>query len=296
MEACRAYFGGLEMRDQADTLRKMVRTQKMSNPRIIAITSGKGGVGKTNLSVNLSLALVEMGYRVALLDVDLGLANADIVLGVSPEYNLSHVLRGEKTIRDVIAEGPLGLKLLAGGSGVYDMANLNGWRLEAFANSIEQLNRDFDFVILDTGGGIHRNVLSFVLATSEVIVVTTPEPTAITDAYGIIKVIYQKNPDSQINLVVNMAHNPSEAELVADKLNSVLQQFINKRVNYLGYVLFDQHVSKAVADQLPVIMAYPSSITSRSIKRIARCLAGDDSPSGNGFKKFFNRVYDLLRI
>lgn len=287
------------MRDQAEALRKMVRKQEISTPRIIAITSGKGGVGKTNLSVNLSLALVQMGYRVALLDVDLGLANADIVLGVSPEYNLSHVLRGEKTINDIIVEGPLGLKVLAGGSGVYDMANLNGWRLEAFANSIEQLNRDFDFVILDTGGGIHRNVLSFVLATTEVIVVTTPEPTAITDAYGIIKVIYQKNPHSQINLVVNMAHSPGEAEKAANKLNSVLQQFVNKQVTYLGYVLFDQHVSKAVADQLPVIIAHPSSMTSRSIQRIARFLAGDETSSStpnNGFKKFFNRVYDLLRI
>lgn len=287
------------MRDQAEALRKMVRKQEISTPRIIAITSGKGGVGKTNLSVNLSLALVQMGYRVALLDVDLGLANADIVLGVSPEYNLSHVLRGEKTINDIIVEGPLGLKVLAGGSGVYDMANLNGWRLEAFANSIEQLNWDFDFVILDTGGGIHRNVLSFVLATTEVIVVTTPEPTAITDAYGIIKVIYQKNPHSQINLVVNMAHSPGEAEEAANKLNSVLQQFVNKQVTYLGYVLFDQHVSKAVADQLPVIIAHPSSMTSRSIQRIARFLAGDETSSStpnNGFKKFFNRVYDLLRI
>lgn len=265
--------------------------------RIVAVASGKGGVGKTNVAVNLSLALVEMGYRVGLIDVDLGLANADIVLGLSPIYNLGHVFRGEKTLQDIVVEGPLGLKLLAGGSGVSDLANLNGWRLEVFVNSLEQLNREFDFVFLDTSAGIHRNVMSFVLATSEVLVVTTPEPTSITDAYGLIKVIYQENPKAQIRLIVNMARSPNEAELVVNKLNSVLREFVKREVEYLGYILYEQQVNKAVAEQLPILLAFPSSMTSRSLKRMARILAGErPDPLHMGIKGFFSRVYDFLHI
>lgn len=284
------------MRDQAEGLRKMVKKPN-SALRIVAVTSGKGGVGKTNVAVNLSLALVEMGYSVGLIDVDLGLANADIILGLSPTYNLGHVFRGEKTLQDIIVEGPLGLKLLAGGSGVSDLANLNGWRLEVFINSLDQLSQEFDFVFLDTSAGIHRNVMSFVLATSEVLVVTTPEPTSITDAYGLIKVIYQQNPTAQISLVVNMARSPNEAELVVNKLNSVLREFIQREVEYMGYILYEQQVNKAVAEQLPVLLAFPSSMTSRSIKRMARILAGETpDPLSVGIKGFFSRVYDFLHI
>ncbi|NLJ80638.1 MAG: MinD/ParA family protein [Firmicutes bacterium] len=284
------------MKDQAEGLRKMVGKSKPTS-RIIAVTSGKGGVGKTNLAVNLGLALVQMGYRVALIDVDLGLANADILLGLIPDYNLEHVFRGEKELKDILIEGPLGLKLLAGGSGVSDLANLNGWRLEVFVNSLEELNSEFDFVFLDTGAGIHRNVISFVLATSEVLVVTTPEPTSVTDAYGLIKIVYKQNPEAKIRLVVNMAKKPKEAEDVAAKLNSVLRKFVLREVEYLGYILYDAQVRAAVAKQLPVLLASPSALTSRSIKRMAHVLVGtgpDTKPVG--IKGFFSRVYDLLSI
>lgn len=284
------------MRDQAEGLRKLVRKQEGSS-RIIAVTSGKGGVGKTNIAVNMALALRQLSYRVALIDVDLGLANVDIVLGVTPAYTLGHVFRGEKSLSEVIVDGPLGLKLLAGGSGVADLANLNGWRLDVFIKSLDQLNQDFDFIILDTGAGIHRNVLSFVLATTEVLVVTTPEPTAITDAYGLIKVIRQRNPQAQVRLVVNMARSPNEAEMVAEKLNSVLREYVQWEVEYLGYILYETQVNKAVSEQLPVLLAYPSSMTSRSIKRIASIVAGEN-PQGTtlGVRSFFSKVHDFLRI
>lgn len=284
------------MKDQAEGLRKLVSKQG-ANSRIIVVTSGKGGVGKTNIAVNLALALRQLEYRVALIDVDLGLANVDIVLGINPAYNLSHVFRGEKTLQDIIVEGPLGLKLLAGGSGITELANLNGWRLDTFIKSLEELNREFDFVILDTGAGIHQNVLSFVLATSEVLMVTTPEPTAITDAYGLIKVIYHRNPRAQISLVVNMARNPGEAEAVAEKLNSVLREYVRREVEYIGYLLYEQQVNKAVAEQLPVLLVYPSSMASRSIKRIANVLAGETpKDTAVGIKGFFSRVYDFFQV
>ncbi len=228
--------------------------------------------------------------------MDLGLANVDIVLGINPTHNLSHVLRGEKTLQEVVVEGPLGLKLLAGGSGISEMANLNGWRLDVFIKSLEELNRDFDFIILDTGAGIHQNVLSFALATSEVLMVTTPEPTAITDAYGLIKVIYQRNPKAHIRLVVNMARNPGEAEAVAEKLNSVLREYVQREVEYIGYLLHEQQINKAVAAQQPVLLVYPSSMASRSVKRIASLLAGETPQvEAVGIKGFFSRVYDFFQ-
>lgn len=284
------------MKDQAEGLRKLVAKKERAS-RIIAVTSGKGGVGKTNIAVNLALALCQMNQRVALLDVDLGLANADIVLGITPTANLGHVIRGEKTLREVIVEGPLGLKILSGGSGVADLANLNGWRLEVFIKSLEQLNREFDFVILDTGAGIHRNVLSFVLAASEVLVVTTPEPTAITDAYGLLKVIHGQNPQAKVRLVVNMAKSPNEAEAMADKLNSVLLEYVKWEVEYIGYILQESQIAKAVSDQQPVLLAFPSAMSSRSLKRIAGVLAGEKVQIAPlGIKGFFSKVYDFLSV
>ncbi len=282
------------MRDQADSLRQLVKQRVTPAPRTIAVTSGKGGVGKTNMSVNLALCLVQMGKRVALLDADLGLANADIVLGVYPDFNLGHVLRGEKAIEEIILEGPLGLQVLGGGSGVYDLANINEWHLERFIRSMEHLDREIDFLIIDTGAGIHRNVLSFVLAVEEVIVVTTPEPTSITDAYGMIKTIIQKNPHSQITVLVNMVQTPKEGELVWEKLNTVVQEFLSKELIYGGYVLNDVNVAKSVRDQQPFILAYPVCSATRSIERVAHSMLGIEKilPK-RGIRNLFSKMYNL---
>ncbi|MDI9413793.1 MAG: MinD/ParA family protein [Bacillota bacterium] len=284
------------MKDQAEKLRDMVNNQKGLS-RIIAVTSGKGGVGKTNIAVNLSLGLCQQGYRVALIDVDMGLANADIILGIAPKYNLGHVFRGERLLKDIIVEGPLGIKLIAGGSGVTDLANLTGWRLDVFIKSLEELNKEFDFIILDTGAGIHRNVLSFVLATHEILVVTTPEPTAVTDVYGLLKVLHQHNPEAKVRLVVNMVKNPNEAEMVAEKLNAVLKEFVQWEIDYAGYILYESQISKAVSDQQPVILAFPSSMASRSFKRLANTISGENAQSeSTGIKGFFSKVYEFLHI
>ena len=284
------------MRDQAAELRRLVAKQEPSS-RIIAVTSGKGGVGKTNIAVNLALALCQLNQRVVLIDVDLGLANVDIVLGISPKYNLGHVMQGEKTLREIIVDGPLGLKIISGGSGITELANLSGWRLEAFVASFEQLNEEFDFVILDTGAGVHRSVISFVLAATDVLVVTTPEPTAITDAYGLLKIVHQRAPQAKAKLVVNMAKSPAEAEMVAERLNSVLREFVQWEVDYVGHILTEAQVARAVAEQHPFLLAYPNCRASRSIKRIAGVLAGGNAPSEPlGIRGFFARVSGLLQI
>ncbi|NMA99981.1 MAG: MinD/ParA family protein [Firmicutes bacterium] len=284
------------MRDQAEGLRKLVK-QRGPTARIVAVTSGKGGVGKTNIAVNLALALRQLDHRVCLIDVDLGLANADIILGIAPVHNLGNVIRGETTLTDVLVDGPLGLKIISGGSGVTDLANLQGWRLDLFIKSFEELSREFDYIILDTGAGIQRNVLSFVLAANEILVVATPEPTSLTDAYGLLKVIHKESPESKVRLVVNMAKNPTEATMVAEKLNSVLREYVKWEVDYIGYILQESYVVKAIAEQQPVLLAYPSSMMSRSIKRIASTLTGEvPRPTPTGAKGFFSRVYEFLHI
>ncbi|GAB4257818.1 MinD/ParA family protein [Thermincola ferriacetica] len=160
--------------------------------RIIAVTSGKGGVGKTNFTINFALSLMAYGQKVIVLDADLGLANIDVILGISPKYNLYHVLKGEKTIQEIIVPGPQGLQIIAGGSGIQELANLRRWQVEQFIAKLGELEGLADILIIDTAAGLSRNVMSFVLAADEVIVITTPEPTAITDAYGLVKVMTTK--------------------------------------------------------------------------------------------------------
>lgn len=281
------------MTDQAEVLRRMVRKRQNSHTsRTIAITSGKGGVGKTNFSVNLALALINQNQRVALLDADLGLANADIILGIYPEYTISHVISGEKSLQDIIFTGPLGLKVLAGGSGVYDLANLNKFYLERFINSLDYLETEIDFLIVDTGAGISHAVLNFVLASDQVMVITTPEPTSITDSYGMIKTIFQQSPEIQVQLVVNLAQSPSQAESVWERLNMVARNFLQKDLAYGGYILQDSRVGQSVSKQEPFIISYPHSSASRCVGRIASSLL--DAPGNNdkrGLRTLFTRLF-----
>ncbi|NLY11479.1 MAG: MinD/ParA family protein [Firmicutes bacterium] len=284
------------MGDQAEALRRMVNRKTRSKPRVIAVTSGKGGVGKTNVSVNLALKLVQSGYKVVLFDADLGLANVDIVLGLAPAFTLADVLKGNKSVEEIMIDGPLGLKVLPGGSGVYDLANLSQWRLQEFINALMVLERNFDFVIIDTGAGLHKTVLSFVLSVEEVLVVTTPEPTALTDAYGMIKVIKQQNPNTSVSIIANMVSSPSDGDGVARKLNLVLKQFMNCEVGYAGCVMLDDSVSRSVVEQSPFVLSYPSSLASRSIDKIAQYLLGETKRRNEtGIRAFFNKMYSLLQ-
>jgi len=284
--------------DQAESLRKLA-SQSGRKARAIAVTSGKGGVGKTSLTVNLAVSMSRRGLRIGILDGDLGLANVDLVLGITPEYNLSHVLYGQKRLEEIAMSGPEGVSVFAGGSGVAELANLSQWRLQRFVQSVGALDQQFDVLLVDTGAGISRTVMSFLLACDEVIVVTTPELTAITDAYGVIKLLVTENPSAVIRLVVNMAKGEAEAEKVLHSLQGVLNQFLNASVSLqlLGHIPQDAAVSRAIQEQSPLVIAYPSSKAALSIDAIAsRLVNGAPVRENVGIGGFFQRIARRLRL
>ena len=257
--------------DQAANLRRLVLEKGNETPsttRTIVISSGKGGVGKTSLSVSLAIALARDGKSVTLVDADLGLANINVILGIIPKYNLYHVIKGKKKLRDIIIEVPEGIKIIAGASGFYQLANFEQKQREEFINSISELAND-DYLLVDTGAGISQNVLSFIMASDEVIVVTTPEPTAITDAYGIIKAIAAQSTEKQIKLIVNKVQSVAEGKRVAQRVINIAGQFLNIKVEDLGFVYEDLCVPKSVRNQKPFYVSYPKSKAAGCVKVIA---------------------------
>ncbi|HEX3044065.1 MAG TPA: MinD/ParA family protein [Bacillota bacterium] len=287
------------MADQAERLREMVKENKMgAKPaRVIAITSGKGGVGKTNFAVNLGIALSKLGSKVTLVDADLGLANVDVILGMIPQFNLSHVIMGEKQVSEVIVNGPSGLRVIPGGSGIYKLANLSEKNLERCMEYLNEIEKSTDIMLVDTGAGLSRNVLKFVLAAGEAIIVTTPEPTAITDAYGVIKVIAGADKRTPIWVVVNMIHNEAEGSQSMDRLITVSQQFLGVEVTKIGFIPLDPVVSKAVKEQQPFIISHPRSVASLSIEKIAKDLLNGGAVGDTDNRlSFFERLIGKLRL
>lgn len=294
------------MRDQAEKLRVLARTLKHraeceikgapKKTRVITVTSGKGGVGKSNFTINFALALGALGQRVMILDADLGMANIDVILGITPSYNLYHVLKGQKTIQEVIVTGPQGLQVIAGGSGMQELANLRRWQIEQFIGKLEALEGLADILIIDTGAGLARNVMSFVLAADEVIVITTPEPTAITDAYGLVKTMSMKKKSGVVHLVVNKVENVQEANITASKFSIVAEKFLKLDIENLGFILDDPLVSKAVKSQEAFLLKYPKSSAAQCVKRLAAQLVTDQpsQPEPSGIKAFFGRISKLF--
>jgi len=295
------------MNNQAENLRLLAERMKSNLKsqingetkitRIITVTSGKGGVGKSNFTINLGIALCDLGQKVIVLDADLGLANIDVILGISPAYNLAHVMAGEQTIKEIMWEGPRGVKIIPGGSGMHELANLKDWQLEHFLAKLSQLEGDADILLIDTGAGLSRSVLSFVLAADEIIVITTPEPTALTDAYGLIKTIRQQRYQGKVNLVVNRVFSPAEANVAYNKLKIVVNRFLKYPLDFLGHINEDPKVAQAVREQQPFCLAYPYSQATQDIYSMAAkiCKQEYKPPIHNGVKGFFQRVANLLK-
>ncbi len=289
------------MRDQAERLRQLAQSYKaeilgsrapttVRRARVLAVTSGKGGVGKTNVSVNLSYALLSLGREVIVLDADLGLANVDVLLGTVPRLHLGHAISGEMDILDLIYDAPGRLKLIAGGSGVGDLADLPEADLQHFIKSLRKIEGRTDFLLLDTGAGLGRSVTNFVLAADAVLVVTTPEPTAITDAYAVIKTVVRRNPAADIKVIVNQAQTVKEAAEAADRLSTTVLKFLGTSVEFLGLIPVDKEVPRCVRNQQPFFLAAPGSPASKAVLELARKLVGDEGGPRTGVGLFFDRL------
>ncbi|RUR08339.1 MinD/ParA family protein [Legionella sp. km772] len=254
------------IKDQAAGLRNLSRTKPV---KVIAVTAGKGGVGKSNVSVNLAVALAQLNQNVMLLDADLGLANVDIMLGLHTKYNLSHVVQGVCDLSDVILQGPNGVRVIPAASGTEFMTQLSHAEHAGIIDAFNELTDDLDYLIIDTAAGISDTVLSFTRSSQELIVVVCDEPTSLTDAYALIKVMSKRYEWTNFHVLANMVRNLKDGRDLFNKLFRVSEQFLDVQLNYLGAVPFDEHVHKAVKKQKPVLMAYPDSNASSSFREIA---------------------------
>jgi flagellar biosynthesis protein FlhG len=257
--------------DQAAGIRKMSKTNPV---KVIAITSGKGGAGKSNLSVNLGIALAQTGRRVAILDADMGLANVDILLGIYPKFNLSHVLSGEKTLSEIIQVGPSGLKVIPGASGIQKMAELSLTEQAAMIHAFSELDQDLDVLIVDTAAGISAGVVNFTRACQEIIVVVCDEPTSLTDAYAFIKLLNRDYRLSNFHVITNMVKTAQQGQALFQKLTKVTDHYLDVTLRYIGAVPHDPNLGKAVQKQSPVVVSFPESKATVAIREIAGKIDG----------------------
>lgn len=284
------------MTDQAEQLREIMRSRNESSSgnsktRVIAVSSGKGGVGKTNMSINIAIAYAQLGKKVLVMDADLGLANVNVAMGIIPKYNLYHLIRQKKQMKDIIINTDFGIQIVAGASGFSKIANLSDEERDHFIEEISKMDA-VDIIVIDTSAGVSSNVLDFIAAADDAIIVTTPEPTAITDAYGIIKIIATEidNMNLGIKLIVNRVKSVTEGKKVSERVINIASQFLNLKVDYLGYVYDDPQVSQAILKQKPFIIVDPASKASICIKHIVSRLEKVEYKEGGGLKKFLNRL------
>ena len=236
---------------------------------VVSITSGKGGVGKTNIVVNVGIAMSRAGLKVMIFDADLGLANVDVLLGLTPRYNIRHVLTGERSLNDVIIEGPEGMKILPAASGIDEVTHLSEAEKLDLLTHFEIYDGDIDILLIDTGAGIGKNVMYFNSAARQIVVVATPEPTSITDAYALMKVLATQYDEKRFTLLVNNVKSERDAKNVYSNLSNVAERFLNISIDFAGYIPHDPNLSRAVARQTSLIQAYPKSAACRAFESLA---------------------------
>ncbi|MDR3563509.1 MAG: AAA family ATPase [Negativicutes bacterium] len=263
--------------------------------RVIAVTSGKGGVGKTTFTINLAVSLAALGQRTYIIDADLGTANVDVLLHLTAKYNITHLLSGDKSLVDIAIPGPGNITVIPGGSGLQTMTQLKESQFSRLINSLNHLDGLADIILLDTGAGISKDVSNFLLAADEIIVVTTPEPHAITDAYAINKVMHNLNCQGKQMLVVNRAENQEEGDFVAHKLSAVIRQYLQRNIEYIGYILDDRLVSKSLKQQYPFMLSQPQSPPAKNINAIAAKLLNIPDIKPAGMSGFLNKMFSLIQ-
>jgi flagellar biosynthesis protein FlhG len=281
--------------DQAKALRQLVSNakRKQSKMRVIAVTSGKGGVGKTNLTINLALALAEYGQRIIILDGDLGLANVDIAFGLTARYTIEHLLSGEKTIEEIILTGPQGIGIIPGGSGVQELANIDRDKLTNALTNLGRLEKMADMLIIDTGAGLGHTVMNFLQAADDIILVTTPEPTAMIDAYGLLKTLRKEAGEVPIHVVINRVRSEADAQETFKRLETAVYKFLDGSLEFMGWVYDDHLVGRSVMLQEPLGISFPESSAYRCIQWIAATVAGiNHSPprQAGGVRGFLSKL------
>lgn len=273
------------MVDQAAGLRRMSRADPI---QVLAVTGGKGGVGKTNVSINLSIALAAMGRRVMLLDADLGLANIDVLLGLHPQYDLSHVIRGERTLDEILVEGPEGIQVVPASSGIRQMASLSPAEHAGLIGAFSDVADDLEVLVIDTAAGISDSVINFSRAANEVLLVVCDEPASMTDAYAIVKLLNREYNITRFRVLANLVQSPQEGRDLYNKLVRVTDRYLDVMLNFLGAIPFDDSLKKAVKSQRSVMTAFPRSRIAQAFRSIAKKVDDFPAPSGaSGHLQFF---------
>lgn len=284
------------MLDQAQKLRQMAAgnksTEKKSAPKIITVTSGKGGVGKSNFVVNLGLTLQKNGKKVLIFDADVGMGNDDVLLGFLPKYNVFDVIFNNKNIEDVIVTGPYGIKLLPGGSGMTRINEITNVQRNNFLDKLSTLE-DLDYILMDTGAGINRSVLGFIACCDELIILTTPEPTSLMDAYSLIKAVVHFKIKSKAKVVINRTLDKNEGKETYEKFRNVVKTFLKIDVDYIGNVSEDKKLVQAVRSQKPFAINSPNCEAAEDILKIANKLQGIES-NGTGVQGLFKKIFNIF--
>ena len=287
--------------DQAEQLRNIIKKQSQPRKiaRVITVTSGKGGVGKSSISVNMAIQMSKLGKRVVILDADFGLANVEVMLGIRPEFNLADLIYRGKSLQDIITVGPEQIGFISGGSGIQELMNITREQIIYLTQKLYELDQIADIIIIDTGAGINDNVLEFVTASSEVLLVTTPEPTSITDAYALLKTLNRKEGFSTDNTIIKMIANRvdsyAEAKELYNKLNLVVDKFLHINMEYLGAIPQDTNVSKAIMQQKPYSTLYPNTPSTKAIFELANMMCENTPQGAHSIKGIAQLFSNLIR-
>lgn len=288
--------------DQAEQLRNIVKQQnkKQRSARVITVTSGKGGVGKSNVSVNLAIQMGRLGKRAVILDADFGLANIEVMLGMRPQYNLADMMFRGKDVKDIICIGPEDIGFISGGSGLREMTNLNKDQILSLVRTMYELDHYADVVIIDTGAGISDTVIELVASSSEVLLVATPEPTSITDAYALLKTLHRHDGfeagSTSIKMIGNRIQSYEEGKELYLKLNTVVNKFLGMEMEYLGAIPYDEYLPRAVMQQQPVSLAYPDAPSARAMLELAMVLEDEKKEiepmdTAHGLAGLFTKIF-----
>ncbi len=288
--------------DQAEQLRNIVKQQnkKQRSARVITVTSGKGGVGKSNVSVNLAIQMSRLGKRAVILDADFGLANIEVMLGVRPKYNLADMMFRGRDVKDIICAGPEDIGFISGGSGLREMTNLNKDQILSLVRTMYELDHYADVVIIDTGAGISDTVIELVASSSEVLLVATPEPTSITDAYALLKTLHRHDSfeaeRTSIKMIGNRIQSYEEGKELYLKLNTVVNKFLGMEMDYLGAIPYDECLPRAVMQQQPVSLAYPDAPSARALLELAMVLEDEKTEiapmdTAHGLAGLFTKIF-----